>query len=117
MDAVANVARRVVPEMQTARLTNFYPTYDGANDQVDRIVPVRRAFFQRVVPRYRLSMSETRDQGLGPRFLDTHVSAPRKAERLEPHQAGSAAHDRPSEPPRTTVFREDYRGRYVDVYA
>jgi hypothetical protein len=46
--------------------TNFYPAYDNANDQVDRITPVARVRFQRVLPRYRLSTSETRDLGLGP---------------------------------------------------
>jgi hypothetical protein len=57
-------------------LTNFYPTYDGANDQVDRVLPVRRTMFQRVIPRYRLSTSETRDQGLGPSFIYSEYEPP-----------------------------------------
>ena len=48
--------------------TNFYPRYGAANDQVDPIIRVQPIQFQRVVPRYRLSTSETRDQGLGPIF-------------------------------------------------
>ncbi|NBC30648.1 MAG: hypothetical protein GVY29_11750 [Spirochaetes bacterium] len=57
--------------MHGARLTNFYPLYDGANDQVDRVLPVRRAIFQRILPRYELSTSETRDEGVGPNFIET----------------------------------------------
>ena len=55
---------------RTFVLTNFYPSYDRANDQVDRVVPVRRTIFQRVISRYRLSTSETRDEELGPAFID-----------------------------------------------
>ena len=50
------------------RMTNFYPLYDGDNDQVDSVSAVKGAAFQTVVPRYRLSTSETRDQGTGPAF-------------------------------------------------
>ena len=52
-------------------LTNFYPRYDGANDQVDPVTAVRSVRFQRVEPRYRLSTSETRDQGTGPAFIES----------------------------------------------
>ena len=50
------------------RTTNFYPRYGGANDQVDPISAVHPVYFQRVIPRYRLSTSETRDLGVGPVF-------------------------------------------------
>jgi hypothetical protein len=66
----AYVARRRSAHMEAARLTNFYPLYDGANDQVDRVSPVRRTIFQRVIPRYELSTSETRDEGVGPTFIE-----------------------------------------------
>jgi len=66
----AEVGRRAYAYAWTPVLTNFYPTYDGANDQVDRVTAVRRTRFQRVIPRYRLSTSETRDEGLGPSFID-----------------------------------------------
>jgi hypothetical protein len=46
--------------------TNFYPLYNGANDQVDRVSAIRSVGFQKVIPRYRLSTSETRDLGTGP---------------------------------------------------
>ena len=49
-------------------LTNFYPRYGAANDQVDRILEVHPIYFQRIIPRYRLSTSETRDLGVGPMF-------------------------------------------------
>ena len=46
--------------------TNFYPLYDGKNDQVDRVSSVRPVAFQIIIPRYRLSTSDTRDLGTGP---------------------------------------------------
>ena len=48
--------------------TNFYPRYGAANDQVDPVLGVYPIYFQRVIPRYRLSTSETRDLGVGPIF-------------------------------------------------
>ena len=66
----AYVSARHAPQLNEMRLTNFYPLYDGANDQVDRVLPVRRTIFQRVIPRYELSTSETRDQGVGPTFIE-----------------------------------------------
>lgn len=72
--------------------TNFYPTYDGANDQVDRVTPVRRAFFQRVIPRYQISTSETRDEGVGPAFFDSGTTRPLRERRPDsPRPRGSAA--------------------------
>ena len=68
--APAYVGARRTATVHAARLTNFYPLYDGANDQVDRVLPVRRTIFQRIFPRYELSTSETRDQGLGPSFIE-----------------------------------------------
>lgn len=68
--APAYVGARRMATVHAARLTNFYPLYDGANDQVDRVLPVRRTIFQRVFPRYELSTSETRDQGVGPTFIE-----------------------------------------------
>ncbi|MFP4329418.1 MAG: hypothetical protein ACLFP6_01745 [Spirochaetaceae bacterium] len=65
----AVAGRRLPPPGTRPVLTNFYPLYGGANDQVDPVTPVRRAFFQPIIPRYRLSTSETRDEGLGPEFV------------------------------------------------
>jgi hypothetical protein len=90
-ETTALVGRRsnlAVPGM----LTNFYPTYGDANDQVDRVLPVRRTLFQRVIPRYRLSTSETRDQGLGPAFIEAgyFYEGAHRADRA-PGAAGGAA--------------------------
>ena len=61
--------------------TNFYPLSNGANDQVDPVLPVQPVQFQRVLPRYRLSTSETRDLGVGPAFTEVpSVSSPRTRE-------------------------------------
>lgn len=54
-------------------MTGFYPLYDGDEDQVDRIARISSVAFQRVIPRYRLSSSATRDTGLGPAFYDVPV--------------------------------------------
>jgi len=43
---------------------------ETANDQVDPVLKVQPVQFQRVLPRYRLSTSETRDLGVGPMFTE-----------------------------------------------
>ena len=51
--------------------TNFYPTYvDGKKDKVTPTTAVFTTQFQTVVPRYNLSMTETRNKGTGPTFLE-----------------------------------------------
>jgi hypothetical protein len=69
-DATASLKARFIWAYQGARFTNFYPRYNGANDQVDPVLPVQPLSFQRIIPKYRLSTSETRDQGTGPMFDD-----------------------------------------------
>ncbi len=57
--------------------TNFYPAYvDGNRDKVTAILSTRATKFQTVVPRYNLSMSETRNEGTGPFFLETEYHTP-----------------------------------------
>ena len=52
--------------------TNFYPTYvDGNLDKVTPAAATDSTQFQTVIPRYNLSMSETRNAGTGPTFLET----------------------------------------------
>ena len=52
--------------------TNFYPTYvEGNKDTVTPIAATFTTQFQTVIPRYNLSMTETRDEGTGPTFLET----------------------------------------------
>ena len=57
--------------------TNFYPTYvDGNKDRVTPVGAARRTEFQTVLPRYSLSMTETRNEGTGPNFLEVEYSVP-----------------------------------------
>ena len=59
--------------------TNFYPLYDEGNDQVDRVSKVVPVGFQKIIPRYRLSTSDTRDLGTGPRLEEvahTYFTSP-----------------------------------------
>ncbi|MFW5826842.1 MAG: hypothetical protein ACOCU4_02055 [Alkalispirochaeta sp.] len=70
---IAARAARGTSRFDTVPMTGFYPLYDGDEDQVDRIAPISRIAFQRVIPRYRLSSSATRDTGLGPAFYDVPV--------------------------------------------
>ena len=52
--------------------TNFYPSYlDGNQDKVTPTSATYRTEFQSIIPRYDLSMTETRDKGTGPTFLET----------------------------------------------
>ena len=52
--------------------TNFYPTYvEGNKDKVTPTAAVYSTQFQTVIPRYNLSMTETRNEGTGPTFLET----------------------------------------------
>lgn len=48
--------------------TNFYPLYDSDDDRVEAIQPISGVLFQRVLPHYEISSTETRDSGLGPVF-------------------------------------------------
>ena len=69
--------RKQTPWHRLEGNTNFYPQYlDGARDRVTPIAPVQPNEFQRVEPRYQLSMSETRGTGLGPMFLEVEYPTP-----------------------------------------
>jgi len=57
--------------------TNFYPTYvDGNLDKVTPAAATHSTQFQTVIPRYDLSMSETRNAGTGPTFLIYMIMLP-----------------------------------------
>jgi hypothetical protein len=74
--------RKQTPWYRLEGTTNFYPQYlDGANDRVTPIAPVQPTEFQRVEPRYQLSMSETRDTGLGPMFLEVEYPTPEQRDK------------------------------------
>jgi hypothetical protein len=66
--------------------TNFYPTYvDGKLDKVTPTAAVFSTQFQTVIPRYNLSMSETRNAGTGPTFLETAYQPPKKSTEQDEH--------------------------------
>ena len=57
--------------------TNFYPKYvDGNLDKVTPTAATYNTEFQTIIPRYNLSMSETRNYGTGPTFLETEYQPP-----------------------------------------
>ena len=62
--------------------SNFYPTYVEGN--LDKVTPTSSPYstqFQTVIPRYDLSMSETRNAGTGPNFLEIEYEPPSKNHR------------------------------------
>lgn len=81
--------------------TNFYPRYGAANDQVDPVLAVHPIYFQRVIPRYRLSTSETRDLGVGPMF-DASVTV------IRPY---------PMKPVRYLEPLPSWKGQHIDLLA
>ncbi len=103
-------------------MTGFYPLYNGANDQVDPVSSIARSAFQRVIPRYRLSSSETRDTGLGPAFYDVPVYRSISASRPD-RQAGAELERASADTIHgsATTMRKppvhDWQGRHVDIYA
>ncbi len=81
----AEVKKRRINWYRSESVTNFYPQYSAdegvRRDLVSPIAPVQPTEFQRVEPRYQLSMSETRDTGLGPMFLETEYPTPAQRQR------------------------------------
>ena len=70
--------------------TNFYPTYvDGNKDRVTPVGAVRRTEFQTVLPRYSLSMTETRNEGTGPNFLEVEYEVPAYRRNAKPRKPQS----------------------------
>ena len=64
--------RRKARWIRLEATTNFYPTYvDGNKDKVTPTAATFKTQFQTVIPRYNLSMTETRNEGTGPTFLET----------------------------------------------
>ena len=100
-----------------ARISNFYPLYGENNDQVDRIQRVQAAAFQKVLPRYRLSTSETRDQGTGPMLEEVAtarapvLSRPGKKQSIKPTQnAINPLRNKPT-------AKHPWKGKHIDLYA
>ena len=66
------IIRRKARWKRVAVTTNFYPTYiDGKKDKVTPTEATFKTQFQTVIPRYNLSMTDTRNEGTGPTFLET----------------------------------------------
>ena len=76
--------------------TNFYPTYvDGNKDKVTPTAATYKTQFQTVIPRYNLSMTETRNEGTGPTFLEIEYQPTslrpknlKKAKEHKPYKSG-----------------------------
>jgi hypothetical protein len=103
------------------RYTNFYPLYDGANDQVDPVLRVQPVLFQRVLPRYRLSSSDTRDLGVGPMFTEIPAATFRRNPDIgssEQAGGGRGTDGVPVARPRGVVQPlEPWKGTRVDLFA
>ena len=77
--------------------TNFYPKYlDGNLDQVTPTAATYSTEFQKIIPRYNLSMSETRNYGTGPTFLETEYQPP--AENQDPEKKSVESPQKPPGP-------------------
>lgn len=106
-------------------MTGFYPLYDGDEDQVDRIARISSVAFQRIIPRYRLSSSDTRDTGLGPTFYEVPVyrsgstHAPNRtravAQDLQPGGAEAKTAPIPAALPPAPLY--PWQGQRIDVMA
>ena len=77
--------------------TNFYPKYVDGN--LDKVTPTAATYsteFQTIIPRYNLSMSETRNYGTGPTFLETEYQPP--SENQDPEKKSAKSPRKSPEP-------------------
>ena len=89
--------------------TNFYPTYvDGSLDKVTPAAATHSTQFQTVIPRYDLSMSETRNAGTGPTFLETAYQPP--SENLDPEKQST---DIPPESSERKFIRSSHKKKKI----
>ena len=73
----AHQKKNIVDLKRLQGTTNFYPTYvEGNKDRVTPVGATRPTEFQTIIPRYKLSMSETRNEGTGPNFLEIEYEVP-----------------------------------------
>lgn len=85
-----DIRTRQIYHFYVLRPTVFYPRYTSGYDYVSYVAPVERVEFQKILPRYWLSSSQTRDSGLGP-FFERIPSPSRKDEMEEKVISGRAA--------------------------
>jgi hypothetical protein len=93
--------------------TRFYPQYTSGLDYVSYVSPVERVAFQKVLPRYMLSTSQTRDTGLGPSMERIAYSSS-----VEEVEADAAPKQRPGAGhrfPRGKHFQEYLTDWHIDV--
>ena len=85
------VKRRKAKWKRLKGTTNFYPKYvDGNLDKVTPTAATQQTQFQTVIPRYDLSMTETRNAGTGPTFLETDYQVP--VEKKDPEKQSKDKH-------------------------
>ena len=93
------------------RPTIFYPRYTSGYDYVSSVTPVERVAFQKVLPRYWLSSSQTRDSGLGPFFEKISYRSREEKEVAVPGKpTGKKYHF-----PQKRGFREHLTGWHIDT--
>lgn len=63
-----------VSNWNSRRVTTFYPQYGEGRDRVEAIKRVHPTMFQQVIPRYNLSATNTRDDGVGPMFEEVRYA-------------------------------------------
>jgi len=109
----ANVRVRHIYHPYLLRPTIFYPQYTSGLDYVSYVSPVERVAFQKVLPRYYLSSSQTRDSGLGPFFEKIPYFSP-----IEEEKEGAAHRRSTREQPHLLYkksFKECIKDWHIDV--
>lgn len=65
-----------IDNWNSRRVTTFYPQYGEGRDRVEPVKRVHPTMFQQVIPRYNLSATDTRDDGVGPMFEEVIYATP-----------------------------------------
>jgi len=76
-----------IDNWNSRRVTTFYPQYGEGRDRVEPIKRIHTVKFQQVIPRYNLSATNTRDDGVGPMFEEVVYATPiyrRKRKKFRP---------------------------------
>lgn len=68
-------------------MTTFYPRYGEGRDKVEPVRSVFPTMFQEVIPRYNLSATDTRDDGVGPMFEEVPYAHPVYRKQTAPSRA------------------------------
>jgi len=97
--------RNLVDHWNSRRVTTFYPQYGEGRDVVEAIRPVYVTQFQQVIPRYNLSATDTRDDGVGPTFEEVPYDRPFYRRKKKPTQTLAR---KPSKKHRKQKIRIDF---------